>query len=245
MKIALKIILIIGILAYMVFAIVEFSGKPEDEPCAGINVEVMDEDMQGVLTQDYVITLLAKNHIEPVGELRKEANLYDIEQLLMADPYISMAQTYFSANNNLFIKVYPLSPILHVMAENGEDYYIDTTGVAMPVRNFNLDLCVATGNINKKTIKEALLPLAWYIHEDEYWNHQTEQIHVQKNGDIVLLPRVGMHRILLGSIDNFEDKLDRMKLFYEKGFPQVGWNKYQTIDLRFDGQVVGIKPTKK
>lgn len=244
MKIALKILLIVGILSYMVFAIVEFAGRPEDEACAGIEVEVMDEDMQGVLTQDYVVNLLAKHNYTPVGKLRKETDLYSMEQQLMKDPYIGLAQTYFSANNNLCIKVYPLRPILHVMAENGENYYIDTTGVAMPVSHFNLNLCVATGAIDQKTIKEALLPLAWYIHEDDYWNNQTEQIHVQKNGDILLLPRHGRHHILLGDLDDFEEKLDRMKLFYEKGFPQVGWNKYKTIDLRFKGQVVGIKATK-
>lgn len=244
MKIALKIVLIVGILAYIIFAIIQFAGKPEDEPCAGVDVEVMDEEMQSILTSDYVLNLLSKNHFTPVGELRRDIDLATMETALLKDPYISEVNCFFSANNNLCIKVHPLRPILHVMAETGEDYYIDTTGVVMPVSNFNLDLLVATGHINAKTIKQELLPLAWYLHEDEYWSSEAEQIYVKQNGDIVISPRVGSHHILLGTLDNFQEKLANMKLFNEKGFPQVGWNKYRTIDLRYKGQVIGVKDRK-
>lgn len=244
MKIAFKIILIVGILAYMVFAVIEFSGKPEDEVCQGIDVEVLDADMQKILTKEHVLELLAKNKFTVVGEMRKDVNLVAMEEALLRDPYICQANCYFTAGNHLSVKVLPLRPILHVIANNGEDYYVDTTGVAMPIRNFNLNVLVATGHIDARTIKKELLPLAWFLHEDEYWSHQTEQLHVQSNGDIILSPRVGNHHILLGKQEDFVEKLDNMKLFYEKGFPQVGWNKYHTIDLRYKGQVIGVKHTK-
>jgi hypothetical protein len=27
-------------------------------------------------------------------------------------------------------------------------------------------------------------------------------------------------------------------VFYEKAIPEVGWNKYRTIDLEYDGQII-------
>lgn len=241
MKIALKILLIVGILSYIVFAVVQFAQRPEEGFCVAVDVEVTDEEMQAIITPQYIYSILSKHHFSPEGQQLKEIDLQGMEDALMNDPYICQAQCFYRANNHLCVRVTPLRPILHVLSHDGGNYYVDTTGVCMPFHGFNMDLCVATGYINPHTIKQQLIPLAWYIHENEYWNHQTEQIHVDASGTIYLSPRVGTHRILLGSADDYEEKLDKMRIFNEEGFPRVGWNKYRTIDLRFKGQVVGIK----
>jgi cell division protein FtsQ len=115
----------------------------------------------------------------------------------------------------------------------------------MPTASFNVDLCVATGNITKKFASEHLLELARYIHDDLFWSEQIEQIHVVSPEEIRLYPRVGQHIIELGNSDNFQEKLNRLRIFYREGLERVGWNKYQMISLAYDGQVVCTKANNK
>lgn len=240
MKTALKILLMLGIIGYIAFAIVKFSEQPEEAVCEAVDIEFSDEDETPLVDAGYVSALLTKHKFSPEGQLLKATDLNAVEEALEQDAYINKAKCYYKANNHLCIRVTTLRPILHVITAN-EDYYIDTTGVAMPVGDFNLDLCIATGNINRKTIKQQLIPLAWFIHQDAYWSQQVEQLDVNAKGEVCIIPREGTHRILLGKPEGFETKLANMRLFNEQGFPKVGWNKYKAIDLRYSGQVIGIK----
>jgi cell division protein FtsQ len=36
-----------------------------------------------------------------------------------------------------------------------------------------------------------------------------------------------------------EKKFENLRLFYEKGLPQVGWNTYREIDISYEDQIVG------
>ncbi len=93
-------------------------------------------------------------------------------------------------------------------------------------------------------ITDELIPFAVYIRNDEFWNSQIEQIFVEydknKNRVVTLIPRVGDQRIFMGTLDNYEKKMSRLKKFYERGLSVVGWNKYSILNLEFENQVVGI-----
>ena len=52
------------------------------------------------------------------------------------------------------------------------------------------------------------------------------------------LPLIGDQKIVLGSARKIEDKLHRLKIFYQQGMPYAGWNLYETINLKYNGQVV-------
>ena len=55
------------------------------------------------------------------------------------------------------------------------------------------------------------------------------------------MPSVGDHLVLIGSVENIEDKLNRLYTFYKKVWVQSGLNAYQVIDCRFDNQIVALK----
>ena len=56
---------------------------------------------------------------------------------------------------------------------------------------------------------------------------------------------MGQHVIELGSTADFQEKLQRLRTFYREGLERVGWNKYKTISLAYDGQVVCTKANNK
>lgn len=243
MKTVFKIFLLLAVTGYLIFAIVKFAQPAEDHVCEALDIEITDSLSDDFVTEDYVNSILAKNNIFVEGQRISQINLEEIETLMQEDAYIEEATCFCTAVNHLCIRIKPQHPILHVMTQN-EDYYLDAKGATMPVGNFNMDLCIATGNITKDYARNELIEFASYIYGHEFWNNQIEQIHVVSKHNIELYPRVGDHIILLGSIDNYEDKLSRLMLFYKKGLAKAGWNKYSTINLSYDGQVVCTKRDK-
>ena len=56
--------------------------------------------------------------------------------------------------------------------------------------------------------------------------------------NIELVPRLGDHRIFIGNAENLPWKFEKLRALYEKALPLVGWDVYESIDLRFGDQVV-------
>jgi len=245
MKTAFKIFLLLAIAGYLVVAVWKFASQAEDRICEGVNVEILDSIADGFITESYIRSLLTRNNISPEGMKMSEINLEQIEELMLGESHIESASCFYNAAGALCIKVVPQRPVLHVISQNGDDYYLSSTGLTMPTASFNVNLCVATGRISKQFASERLLEMALFIHDNLFWREQIEQIHVLSPERIVLYPRVGQHVIELGSIDGFQEKLDRLRIFYRKGLERVGWNKYSTISLAYDGQIVCTKAKEK
>ena len=81
--------------------------------------------------------------------------------------------------------------------------------------------------------------VAKYVHQDEFLTALVEQIDVQKNGEIILVPKVGRQKIAIGKI-NIEDedemirRFDLMKKMYKGGMKHVGWREYEMLTLKYD-----------
>jgi cell division protein FtsQ len=66
-------------------------------------------------------------------------------------------------------------------------------------------------------------------------------LFVDNYNDILLIPKVGNHSIVFGSAEHLDSKFARLLTFYKKGLNAVGWQKYQHINLKFEGQIVAEK----
>jgi len=245
MKTVFKIFLLLAIAGYLVVAVWKFASQAEERICSGVNVEILDSIPDGFVTESYIRSLLTRNKLSPEGMRISEIDLEQIEAMMLEESHIESASCFYNAAGALCIKVVPQRPVLHVISQNGEDYYLSSTGLTMPTASFNVDLCVATGHITKEFASRHLLEFARFVHDNLFWSEQIEQIHVVTPEQIELYPRVGQHVIELGSIDGFQEKLHRLRIFYREGLERVGWNKYSTISLAYDGQVVCTKAKEK
>lgn len=247
MKVALKTFLLLLIAGYLIFSIVEFSQRTEDRVCEAVDIQIIDSVRGGFVTTDYIHSILTKNKVFAEGKKLSTIDIQGLKEILQKDPYIDSARCYCSAASHLCIQIIPQHPILHVIQNNGENYYLDGSGAIMPADNMNIDLCIATGNITKDYAKKNLMELAEFIYHDTFWDKQIEQIHVTDNQEVELYPRVGEHMIILGTTENFRKKLDKLMIFYKNGLNKTGWNKYSIINLSYNGQIVCTKKnsTKK
>ena len=139
------------------------------------------------------------------------------------------------------LKKADLNPILRVISPRG-NYYVDNLGSTMPVsRRYVAHVPVVSGYVEKELAVTDLYKFALFLQENDFWNNQIEQIYVHPDNEVELIPRVGNHRIVLGSFADFEEKLDNLRLFYEKAIPKVGWEKYSIISLKYKDQIVCTK----
>jgi cell division protein FtsQ len=132
-------------------------------------------------------------------------------------------------------------PLLRVMAANGDDYYVDEEGKAIPTAGQSAYVPVATGAIRRDFATTKLYELALYLREHSLWRDQVEQINVTTAQEIELVPRVGEHIIFLGKPGDYDQKFERLEKFYKKALNEIGWNKYARISLEFDNQIICTK----
>jgi cell division protein FtsQ len=215
-----------------------------------IEIDPVDGDKFFITEGDVKKIVKSGFGLNPVGEKMLDVDAEALEDVLEKEAFIKKADAYFDANDKIHIKIRQRKPLLRIMDSNGLNYYLDEEGVKMPVsKNYTARVMVATGSVQayapdflKKEghqLKD-LFELTKFIHEDEFLFAMVEQIHVHDK-EFVLIPKIGKQKILLGTIDKLQDKIDRLKIFYEKVMPREGWNTYSRIDLRFEGQVIGGK----
>lgn len=80
------------------------------------------------------------------------------------------------------------------------------------------------------------------VESDGFWSAEIVQIVASTTStgaiDLVLIPRSGDFRIVFGGFDDAERKLDKLRRFCRDGLGNIGWDRYGTINLRYNSQVV-------
>jgi len=234
--------LCLGVVAYVVYAMIVASTPSPDDKCTKIELNIEQNLHAGFITNEIIENELRKAGVYPKDRLMTDIKTRDIEKLLAKNEFVECVECYKTANNVIRIDIRQRTPVVYVLPDNGRGYYIDTFGKIISKANYPVNLPVATGRITEAYAQKYLAKLGAFIVNDKFWNSQIEQIYVTTNADreyvIDLIPRVGNHIIHLGHATDFEKKLHRLMVFYEKAIPEVGWNKYKAIDLEYNGQII-------
>lgn len=245
MKIVIKILLLTGVLAYITFAISTLSRGEEQRICSGVEILLKDSTNIDYVNRRFIKKFIEQTKIPIKGIALKDIDIKSIERHLKKSPYIDSVICYYTPNNLMCIRISTRTPIIHIMPDNEESYYMDINGNTMPANVFLLDVCLATGNISKLYAKEKLLDIATFINNNSPWNNEIQQIHVKNDKFIELIPLSGDHTIILGEPVDIANKMERLSTFYKEGLNKAGWNKYATINLNYANQVVCTKRNKK
>ncbi|MCQ2218537.1 MAG: cell division protein FtsQ/DivIB [Paludibacteraceae bacterium] len=236
-----KIAVLIVIFGYMIFSVYAFTYRSNVQVCRAVSVEIQDSATLRFISKRDVARLLERENVNPVGSTMKDVKLDKLEAILKKQPRIKSAECFKTPGGQVGIVIMQREPVLRVM-NGGHGYYIDSDGFVMPVSNeFTAYVPIASGYISENMAKNELYDFAMFLRKHEFWNAQVEQIYVDSHNEIELVPRVGDQVILLGSLDNYEYKLEKLLSVYKNGFSRTGWNKYRKINLKFDNQVVCTK----
>lgn len=240
-KILLTLVLLL-LTAYLLVAVTAFNRKPVGVACVGIELVIKDTAYAGFITPDEITSMLTKRKLNPIGKNMSDIRTDELETVLTAHPLIDRVECYKTPSCKVGVKVIQRIPILRIISNRGEDYYLDYKGTIMPSEAKCKALVpLATGTIDRAFAVSSLYPLGLFLQTDPFWKAQTEQIHVLSDQTVELVPRVGDHLIYLGQAEDYEQKLKRVKSFYRKALSKVGWNKYKRISVEFDNQIICTK----
>lgn len=198
-----------------------------------------------------------------IGKSLDEINTSRIEDILGKNPYIKEADAYTTVEGYLKISVLQRIPIVRIINRSNEGFYIDSEGLLMPLSSESTTrVLVASGNIkdsyslNKKIQTDRkdknpnelvsknlqnIFHLAQYIDNDAFLKTMIEQVYINRNDEIELIPKIGNQLIIFGNINEMEEKFNKLKALYKDGFKKTGWNKYKTINLKYKNQVICSK----
>ena len=241
LKTLLKIFILFGVAAYLVFAIVPFSRPAEGQECTGLDIIVDDSYNTGFIGENEIREWLTTHKTFPEGEKLSDIDLAAMESVLEENPYIENALCYTTAEDKVAIRVTPRIPLLHVINQNGDDFYIDNQGGTMPRGHHTVDLIVMTGNVHRSSAGRLYSSMARTITADPRWSSQIQEIHVAADGEIELTPVGANHIVILGDTSKVAEKLQRLSTFYDEGLSKAGWNIYKKINLKFDNQVIASR----
>lgn len=234
----MSILVGLGILAYLILALSFTESKMNGQRVLGIAIDVRDLDVVRFVTEEDVLENLVKHRVSITNEPIDSINKAYVKELVIDMPQVRSSEVYFTPDGQFHIKIWQRIPVMRVLTDR-YSYYVDQDGASMPVSsNFTSTVPVFTGNISPDILAAGLFELATFLKQDEFWAAQIDQIQVWDSNNIELVPRIGDHRIFIGSVENLPWKFEKLRALYEKALPLVGWDLYESIDLRYGDQVV-------
>ena len=237
----LSITAMVILLGYVVLAFVSFCPKPANAVCSGVEVRGMGRTASQLENSAEILSVLHRYDLDPTGRPMDEVSCEAIEDTLSRMSFVLQCECYKTVSDKVCIDITCRTPILRIMTDGGSNFYIDRDGAVVDRLPQPVYLPIATGQVSKEFASNELCELASYLQHHHFWNSQIEQICVKSDNEVELIPRVGDHIIRFGKVENVKYKFGKLKAFYEKGLPQMGWNRYSVIDVSYGNQVIGIK----
>ena len=99
-KTFIKVAILLGVLAYFIFALTTINRPDEEQVCKGLDIVVDDQQQTGFIGENEIRELLVKKKLFPEGKALKDVDLAQLESVLVASPYIEQALCFTTAEGN-------------------------------------------------------------------------------------------------------------------------------------------------
>lgn len=255
-RILKKVLLVsswVALLGGLLFALAFVNKQEQSLRCKKVFISIYPLDVH-FFNRQRVLEVVRKGLTQEKKLLQmslQEINTPRFERELKKQVYTADAEVYADMQGALNIEVHQRVPILRVMRYDGTQYYLDQKGYKLPLsQHFTAHVPFASGNIFERYEKgdtvysfvgNQLYQIASYVDKDPFLKAFIEQIFVRADNELVLVPKVGRAIIIFGDTQNLKEKFEKLLVFCKEGLNRVGWNRYRSIDLRFEGQVIGKK----
>ena len=246
----------VGLILIVFFASKENNNAIAKKPDISIHVE----GENAFLTESELLDRLIYKRLYQKNMKVNFVNVKKIEAAIIKMEEVKKVRAYKNIGNSWNIDVELRNPIARIFTLSQKAYYLDDEGFTMGRSSLHTaHVLVFSGFITeimeKASVKEIInndslksirklddiYRISNYVCKDSLMNALIGQVYLEKNGDFILIPLVGKQTILFGSANSDEvvaDKFNRLKVFYKEGMPHEGWEKYNTIIVKYEGQIV-------
>jgi cell division protein FtsQ len=245
------------LIVYLIVMPSFISGKVYNESCKSIRIEIVDSAQYSFIRSADIFSMVHNDESLILGNPIDDIEIGEVEARIKSLRELKSVEVYRTADGNLHIEADQRDPVVRIITSFGNSYYLDFEGEIIPHNSmFTPRVTVVSGNIsipdnsiaegNIRSLPDSdpmkkVLKLVNLISERELWLGQIEQLYINNDGNIDIIPRVGNHIVKMGQFEGFEKKLDYLEKLYIEAMPLAGWNRYKEINLMYEGQIVCIK----
>lgn len=244
-KTVFKWIILLFIMGYVTWVTVWAHDMARRDVCMGFVVEVDGQGKMDSIVRTGLEKELKEYPRRIAGTPMLELDAAGIEKHLKGMNLFEEVNCMVTSDNRLLVRAQPMIPVMRVFAGN-KSYYINRTGKyieALP--EFYTDVPVVSGNFTKKFTPEKVIPLVREIENNDFLRSVTGMVYAENENNLMIVPRIRGHIVNMGDVSRLKEKGEMLKLFYRKVMPKKGWNEYDTISVKYKGQIVATRKIKQ
>lgn len=240
----IHIIVWLVVFAYLGMSLAFTERMVKTQAVEAIVVEISDSLELKIVSKESVFEKLKSHGFRINGMPVDSVDRLAIGDVVRDINGVKDASVFYTPDGDLNIRVWQKTPVVRIKSGR-QDYYLDEDNQILgSLISHTPRVTVITGNVDLDLAKGKLFDLAILIQNDSFYSSLIQEIHLDKRQFLEIIPRVGNHRIFMGEPEDMEWKLRKLKAFYNKAFPNLGWDRYSSIDLRYGDQVVCKKKGK-
>lgn len=221
--------------------LVSFSAKRHAcKPLTDIQIKVDHESGRYFVNDSLVQKIVRGKQLRvqdtPLGNM----DIAKIEYILNRNSFVQTSQIYQDINGVMKVQIQQEIPIARINT-GADEYYLSEELTKIPLSNlYSAKVIMVGGTITEEDF-EGLKKMTHYIMADKLLKKHIIAIKKEKPNSFILLINKGDYIIEFGELNNFQEKFDKLLLFYEQYLGKVGLNYYKKINLRFNNQIVATK----
>lgn len=237
-------VILVLLVAYVVFAGIWAHAEASRDTCKGIDIRIVEGNATDSVSRKGVLAEINRYPVKIVGASIPSIDTRQLEHYLKGFAQFEDVTCNFTTDGRLKVTVVPMVPELRVF-EDSLSYYINKEGKRMQSKaTFFVDVPVVTGKFTDKFNAKDLLPVTRFISKDPVLNQLVGMVKADDSENILLIPRIHGHVINFGDTTRLEEKKNALVAVYKKVIPYKGWDQYDTISVKFKGQVVATRRNK-
>ena len=235
-KVIFGVALLIGLISFTVI-------KNASRTVNKIDVAFVQPVDNYFINDESIREIINKDGKDILKQSLREVNVKEIEQKVSESPFVDSVQVSKDINGHLRLDIKANSAVARIKTLKDE-FYLTTKGEKMPLSKLNsADVILVSGDVKPNEYEDLSKFVQALKADDLLKNHI---IAIQKVGQrsFNLIVNTGNYYIELGTLNNFEQKLHNLKLFYNQYIDFIGTEDYEKLSLKFVNQVVATKRIK-
>lgn len=235
-KVIFGVALLIGLISFTVI-------KNASRTVKKIDVAFVQPVDNYFINDESIREIINKDGKDILKQSLRDVNVKEIEQKVSESPFVDSVQVSKDINGHLRLDIKANSAVARIKTLKNE-FYLTTKGGKMPLSKLNsADVILVSGDVKPNEYEDLSKFVQALKADDLLKNHI---IAIQKVGQrsFNLIVNTGNYYIELGTLNNFEQKLHNLKLFYNQYIDFIGTEDYEKLSLKFVNQVVATKRIK-
>ncbi len=228
-----------GLFLLFVLTMVSFTSRRNSaRKIKDVKITFSNEDNL-FLTHKMVDNLLIQNGKHVVNQSKSLIHLLELEKKVQQHPMVSSSEVSVDVLGNVEVNIQQRKPIARMF--NAKNVvYLDKQGQEMPLSTNYSARVPVIDNTKGQIEVEKVVPLMQQIYKDDFFRKLIVLVKKDKEG-YWLTTRVNQQNVLLGNLEDTQEKLKNLKVFYKYMQNDSISSTFKKIDLQYNNQVVCSK----